>query len=587
MGYTNPILPGFNPDPGICRVGIDYYLVTSSFEFFPGVPIYHSQDLVHWEHIGYCLTRESQLPLLGCRTSGGIYAPTLSYHQGVFYMTTTNITGGGNFFVTATDILGPWSEPVWVNAAGIDPSFFFDDDGKVYYMTSLDKKSGKRISLCEINAVTGGLIGESRSVWPGTGGAAAEGPHMYKINGWYYVMIAEGGTGTGHMETIARSRDPWGPYESCPHNPIMTHRFHGSIIQGTGHADMVQAHDGSWWLVFLAFRHTGGNFHHLGRETFLAPVEWDTDGWPVVNGGKPITINMPVPTLPMVLLGPARGADFDGFDGPDLAVCWNIVRTPSQLRYSLSEKPGKLSLWGNPYTLDDIATPAFVGRRQTELEMTVAVRMETAGIANGEEAGLAVYYNDNASYAISVIGRNGSRFIRVRRKAGDMVAIPYEQPFDGTEVTFAMVADRSRYYFGFGGDLDAAIGNLVASGSSKFISPEIYPGTWTGVYLGMFATGDGHECETPVAFDDFVYKPFIYRTSEGKSMPYRDDTPIGTMMGDPCARQVLDRMLPGLLDKIEPSSLFTSTALSADLARLMPAWSSEAILAAREELKKL
>lgn len=587
MGYSNPIIPGFNPDPSVCRVGQDYYLVTSSFEYFPGVPIYHSRDLFHWEPIGYCLTRESQLPLHNCRSSGGIYAPTLRHRKGVFYMTTTNTTGGGNFYVTATDPAGPWSEPIWVKAAGIDPSFFFDEDGRTYYQSSQDKASGKPVSLCEIDLATGELTGGSRSIWPGTGGSWPEGPHLYKRDGWYYIMIAEGGTETGHMETIARSRSLWGPYDSCPRNPILSHRFRSSIIHGTGHADLVEAHDGSWWMVFLAFRHAGNGLHHLGRETFLAPVAWDTDGWPVVNGGQGITLDMAVQTLPPVPLGPARGPDFDGFDGPGLAFCWNTVRSPAEVRYSLAERPGCLSIWGNRHTLDAVASPAFVGRRQTELDCTAAVRMEIAGIADGEEAGLAVFYNDSASYAISVAGCAGRHVIRVRRKAGDMEMVSYEQPFDGIDVTLALLADRGRYFFGYGADLDAAVENLVASGSSRFLSSEVYPGTFTGVYLGMFATGNGHDCMTPVVFDDFVYEPSIHRSQAGKSIPYREDTPIGTLLDDPRAREILDRLLPGMAEKIDRSSPAMSSPLSPRIAYLVPELTGDLVRDAIEELKTL
>ncbi len=587
MGYTNPILPGFNPDPSICRVGPDYYLVTSSFEFFPGVPIYHSRDLFHWEHIGYCLTRESQLPLKGCRSSGGIYAPSIRHRDGMFYMTTTNTTGGGNFLVSAADPAGPWSEPVWIKAAGIDPSFFFDDDGRTYYLSSRDKKTGLPIALCEIDLATGDLIGESRSIWPGTGGSYPEGPHLYKKDGWYYVMIAEGGTEAGHMETIARSRDLWGPYEPCPRNPILTHRYRMSVIHGTGHADMVEAHDGSWWIVFLAFRHSGYGLHHLGRETFLAPVTWDGDGWPVVNGGDAIRLDMDVPTLPSVPLGPPRGPDRIGFTGAELDLCWNFIRSESEVKYQLGKPSGKLKLWGNARILDDPASPAFIGRRQTDLDCTVSVRMDASGIGDAEEAGLTVFYNDSAHYDLSVVGRDGIRFIRVRRKAGDMEMIPFEQRFDGDEITFVLMADRSRYHFGFGRDFDDAVGSLVASGSSRFLATEVYPGSFTGVYIGLYSTGNGHDCANPAVFSEFTYDPFLRRNAEGKGIPYRNDTPLGTLLGDPGAVAVLDRRLPGLSATIDRSSPALAAPLSPRLAMMRPGLTEADIRLAMDEILAL
>ncbi|WP_171026096.1 MULTISPECIES: glycoside hydrolase family 43 protein, partial [unclassified Clostridium] len=219
MGFRNPIIPGYNPDPSVCRVGEDYYLVTSSFEDFPGVPVYHSRDMVNWEQIGYCLTRRSQLELKNCPPSRGIFAPVIRYHQGRFYMITTNVSHGGNFYVWTEDPAGEWSEPIFLAQGGIDPSLFFDDDGKVYLTSNQPTGGDWTIAQSEIDIATGQLLTKPRTVWTGTGGRHPEGPHLYKINGKYYLMIAEGGTELGHMETIARSDSPYGPFESCPHNP--------------------------------------------------------------------------------------------------------------------------------------------------------------------------------------------------------------------------------------------------------------------------------------------------------------------------------------------------------------------------------
>ena len=245
--YRNPVLPGFYPDPSVCRVGEDYYLVTSTFEFFPGVPVFHSRDLVHWEQIGHALTRASQLPLREAPPSGGIYAPTIRYHDGVFYMVTTNVSYGGNFYVTATDPAGPWSDPIYVDQAGIDPSLLFDDDGKVYFLSN----GNGCMSICEIDIRTGEKLAPTRPSWRGTGGRYPEAPHLYKIDGLYYLMIAEGGTEYGHMETIARSISPYGPWEPSPRNPILTNRNteQNMPIQGTGHADLVQTQNGDWYAV--------------------------------------------------------------------------------------------------------------------------------------------------------------------------------------------------------------------------------------------------------------------------------------------------------------------------------------------------
>ncbi len=237
QGYKNPILSGFYPDPSICRVGNDFYLVNSTFQYFPGIPIHHSKDLIHWEQIGNCIDRSTQMNLNKTGFTGGLYAPTIRYHKGLFYMINTNVSHGGNYYVTAMDPAGPWSDPIWVNQGGIDPELFFDDDGKCYFMST-----DQQIKLREIDVKTGKFIGDQKRIWEGTGGRYPEGPHLYKKDGYYYLMIAEGGTEYGHKVTIARSHFIDGPYESNPANPILTHQCElgqSSSIQGTGHADLV------------------------------------------------------------------------------------------------------------------------------------------------------------------------------------------------------------------------------------------------------------------------------------------------------------------------------------------------------------
>jgi alpha-N-arabinofuranosidase len=363
ISYANPVLPGFYPDPSACRVGEDYYLVTSSFEYFPGVPIFHSRDLIHWRQIGHCLTRASQIPLAGVHSSGGIFAPTIRYHDGRFYVITTNIPDGGNFYVFADDPAGKWSEPIYVELGGIDPSLCFD--GEHVYLTGSDGWPNPSIYQCEIDVKSGQQLTETRLLWRGSGGRYPEGPHLYHLRDWYYLMIAEGGTEYGHMETMARSRSPWGPFEGCPHNPILTHRNDGThALQGTGHTDLIEAHDGSWWLVLLAFRPQNGNYHHLGRETCLAPVTWTEDGWPVVSAEKTVDVKVHASrTLPQqgVEAEPVR----DDFASPHLRLCWNFLRNPYAKDWSLSEHPGWLRLYGSARTLDSVDSPAFIGRRSS------------------------------------------------------------------------------------------------------------------------------------------------------------------------------------------------------------------------------
>jgi xylan 1,4-beta-xylosidase len=497
--FQNPVLPGFHPDPSVCRVGDDYYLVNSSFEFFPGVPIFHSKDLVHWRQIGYCLTRKSQLNLDHARASGGIYAPTLRYHDGVFYMITTLVDKGGNFFVTATNPAGPWSEPVWVDHAGIDPSLFFDDDGSVYY-TRHDGMGDGDIVQAKINLKTGKLDGEPKPIWKGTGGIWPEGPHLYKINGKYFLMIAEGGTSYGHMETIARSDSPWGPFVGDPNNPILTRRNQpDSPIQATGHADLVDTPDG-WWLVCLGIRPQGGQFHHLGRETFLTRVNWTADNWPVVS---PVALTMPAPNLPEHIWKkePAR----DNFNSAKLALEWNYLRNPYEQEYSLAERPGYLRLWGSAVTMNDQDSPAFVGRRQTDLNCRFATRLDFNPQHENEEAGLVIRGNEKDHYEIGITFHDGKRQAFFQKVLDGKTSEPVRYEAIGAgKVVLSVTAAPLSYEF-FCQPQNGPVRKLGTALTRDLSSEKI--GGFTGVFVGMYATGNGRTNSVPADFDWFEYRP--------------------------------------------------------------------------------
>ncbi|WP_329429579.1 glycoside hydrolase family 43 protein [Streptosporangium sp. NBC_01495] len=275
--YTNPVIPGFHPDPSVCRVGEDYYLVTSSFEWFPGVPIFHSRDLVHWRQLGHVLDRPSQLDLDGVRPSGGIYAPTIRHHDGVFYMITTLMDEPGNFLVTATDPAGPWSDPVWFpGTRGFDPSLFFDDDGRAWMTGTRLKDAGRyegdsEIWLREFDPATLKPFGEEHVIWEAAqrGGIWCEGPHIYRIGAYYYLLTSEGGTAEDHAVMVARAERITGPYLGNPRNPVLTHRHLGlrHPVTSVGHPDLVRTAEGEWWSVLLATRPYGA------LPASVAPVE--------------------------------------------------------------------------------------------------------------------------------------------------------------------------------------------------------------------------------------------------------------------------------------------------------------------------
>ncbi|MEE1800688.1 family 43 glycosylhydrolase [Streptomyces sp. JV176] len=285
MSHT-PILSGFHPDPSICRVGEDFYLVTSSFEYLPGVPVFHSRDLLRWEQIGNVLDREDQLVLPSGQGSGGIFAPTLRHHGGRFWMITTNMADvrGGHLIVSAEDPAGPWSTPVrTTGAVGIDPDLAWDLDDTCH-LTWASGRPGSPIRQVTIDPSTGVLLSEPRALWSGTGMAHPEAPHLYRRGSWWYLLIAEGGTERGHSVSVARSRSIAGPFEGDPANPVLTHRSSGHPVQNTGHADLVELPSGEWAAVHLGVRPRGTSpgFHVNGRETFLAAVRWE-DGWPVFD----------------------------------------------------------------------------------------------------------------------------------------------------------------------------------------------------------------------------------------------------------------------------------------------------------------
>lgn len=482
----NPVIPGYHPDPSVCRVGDTFYLVNSSFCSFPGVPLFESQDLVHWRQTGNVLTRPSQLPLKGANSWTGIYAPTIRYHQGRFYMITTNVGNGGNFLVTSTDAR-TWSEPVWLKQKGIDPSLFFED-GKCYMCSN----PGDAIWLCEIDPATGRQLSESRRLWQGDGGRYPEGPHIYKKDGYYYLLISEGGTELAHRLTIARSCNIYGPYESNPANPILTNcsrRGQNMQVQGTGHGDFVQAADGSWWLVFLAYRNFGGAYHHLGRETFLAPVEWKAGEWPVVNGGQPIDTLMSVPALlrpgEVEVASPRGEKRMSGVE-------WVHIQNPIAGNY-LYGKDGSLTMKAHG-TLTGNNQPSFVGRRQEH----AVVEAEAVVRTRGAEAGLTVYQINDGHYDLYIAPNPVSGYrveLRCKLKAIDYVV--QEATVTSDKVWLKVTSDGLMYRFFYSEDgvnYDA-LGELNCS----LLSSEV-AGGFTGVLLGLYASGSGS-----ALFEDFKY----------------------------------------------------------------------------------
>lgn len=401
----NPIMSGFYPDPSICAVGEDFYLATSSFAYFPGLPIMHSKDLAHWEQIGSALNRDSQLPLKEAGHSQGLFAPTIRYYDGTFYLICTNVSHGGNFIVTAKNPEGPWSEPYYIEGAdGIDPSLFFDEDGTCYYIGTHPNPDGCKydgdwyIWIQELDLQSMKLVGKPQNVWNGAMKNIIwpEGPHLYKKGDYYYIMHAEGGTGPDHAVTVCRSKSIFGPYENNFCNPILTHRHLGKDypVKYVGHADLVQTQNGEWYMVMLAVRPTNG-YTTMGRETFLAKVIWEND-WPVVNPGVGMLTDTVEINLPEWKSGVALSAQeqyvFTTMESLAPSFLW--LRNPVQEHYKLEKGKG---LWMNfsSHTLKEKESPSYLSLRQRHHNFTCSVTLCTDNLTDGKRAGMAyVQSND-------------------------------------------------------------------------------------------------------------------------------------------------------------------------------------------------
>ncbi|MFA9466370.1 MAG: family 43 glycosylhydrolase [Velocimicrobium sp.] len=397
----NPIQRGFYPDPSICRVEENYYMVNSTFAYAPGIPIFMSKNLRDWVQIGHVLERKEQLCLERAKVSEGIYAPTIRYNDGIFYVIATNVSSGGNFYVTAKRPEGPWSDPIFLeNTPGIDPSLFFDE--KVcYYIGQRTKENPQYFGDCEIwiqklDLLQQKLVGEVHILWDGSSKHAvwAEGPHLYRRGKYYYLMIAEGGTEYNHSVCIARSKSIGGPYESCAHNPILTHRHlgHDYSIQNIGHGDLIEGLDEKWFMVMLGTRPQDG-CAELGRETFLAEIAWEED-WPIVNPGRGKVV------LEQEIAHKKNDQGIDKSATKGTKMEWSL---PLDKRFvGLRENPSNLSLQiqnGNlsipilAPTVEDIEVPAYIGTRVLSRTFQVQVQVE-AEVIGKEEVGLLYYYDE-------------------------------------------------------------------------------------------------------------------------------------------------------------------------------------------------
>jgi len=507
--FRNPILRGCYPDPSICRVGEDYYLVTSTFEYFPGLPIFHSRDLIHWHQIGHVLDRASQLDLDEIRPSAGLYAPTIRFSNDTFYVINTLVDGktkSGNFIVTATNPAGPWSEPYWLDSEGIDPSLFFDDDGQAWYVgTRLNEqryyKGHTEIFLRKLDIKQMKLIGEEYILWDGAlkGVVWAEAPHIYKVNGYYYLLIAEAGTEYHHAVTMARSKNITGPYEGNRSNPILTHRHLGLDypIVGTGHADLVETQNGEWWLVLLAMRPYGGYFYNLGRETFLIPARWEDDWLLASPGAGRVEFEYPAPNLPEQVWEsiPSR----DDFNTPTLHMYWNFLRTPREEFYSLTEKSNHLRLKLRPQKISEQSNPSFVGRRQEHIHFKAQTVLEFKPQNEHECAGLVLLQNNKFNFEF-VVSKN---VIRLIKRTDGVEEILAEKPVNNGLIYLKVEAQKQDYSFYFSNQPDSW--QVLSEKQDGRILSTPVAGGFVGTWIGMYASSNGQTSSNHADFDWFDY----------------------------------------------------------------------------------
>lgn len=482
MKIQNPIIRGFYPDPSICRANGKYYMACSSFQFFTGVPIFESEDLVNWKQVSNALTRLDQVELHQIPSSGGVFAPTLRYHEGTFYMVTNNNSFGKNFYITTKDICGEWSEPVFVDQGGIDPSLLFDQ-GKVYFTSNGTGADGKPcIFQCEINAETGEKLTESIPIWAGSGGRFLESPHLYHIGEWYYLMAAEGGTEFGHMITYARSKEPFGPFEEYPGNPVLTNRNLGgnlSRIQGIGHGDLIQDENGDYYMVCLGFRQSGEwmPYHHLGREVFLCPVFWQPDGW--FSAGDNGTVTEWIETK---LTGEQETKVYDvSLDSRMNPLRFSYLRDYRKENYVFCE--GSLRLRGTGITLNEADSPAFVGVRQSEFDTVLKVKVS----GDAREAGVTFYMDESQHYDLALV-QDAQKQIILKLHVGDVEEVKNRIILpEGAENAELMVISYPEWYEFYCVLQGEQI--FLGRARSKYLSSEV-AGGFTGVMMGLYCVDE-------------------------------------------------------------------------------------------------
>ncbi len=519
---NNPVLRGFNPDPSILRVGEDYFIATSTFEWFPGVQIHHSINLVNWELVTRPLDTVELLDLEGNPNSGGIWAPCLSYDEGSFYLIYTNVRSwddgpykvAHNYLTTAEDIRGPWSDPIYLNSSGFDPSLFHDDDGRKWLLNMVwDHRRGKNafagILLQEFCPETQRLVGPIENIFLGTELSLVEGPHLYKINGFYYLLTAEGGTQYEHAVTLARSRKINGPYEVHPNNPLLTsYGQTEAILQKAGHASMVETPEGEWYLAHLCGRPIDGKHCILGRETAIQKLVWCEDGWPeLAQGGATPTVSVEAPAAALGNVNQPTHQKLQ-FNRPTLDIHFQSLRRPMDPSWiSLTDRPGFLRLYGEEPTVSRFRQ-SLVARRLQAFGAEASTCLYFEPQTFQEMAGLIAYYDTDNHYYLRVsrdeaVGRClnilQADAAEISEVLDDEISLPETGPIT---LKVKLAGDSLQFSFSTDGDTFLQIGPALPV---KTLSDDYYKLGFTGAFLGLCAQDISGQ-RRPADFEFFTYQ---------------------------------------------------------------------------------
>jgi xylan 1,4-beta-xylosidase len=520
---TNPILTGFYPDPSVVKVGADYYLVNSTFAYFPGLPVFHSKDLKNWKQVGNVISRPSQMNFMGHRMTRGLFAPAISYNNGLYYVVCTLIDTGGNFVVTAKDPAGPWSDPTFLpEVRGIDPSIYFDAD-KAYILYNSDPPENKSlysghrtIRMYEFDYIKLKVVGEEKILVNGGVDITKkpvwiEAPHFIKKGEWYYLYAAEGGTSVNHSEVILRSKDIWGPFVPYEKNPILTQRHlpadRKDPITSTGHAQFVEGPDGKTYAVFLAVRPYRDNYYNTGRETFIAPVEWK-EGWPIVDPNhQEVQYSYTASykeVKPKNALPQSGNFQYTLTFEKELDPALLFLRTVDSSSYTLSKANG-LTMNLKPETIMELGSPSFIGKRQQHLYCTAETELTFTTNSEKEKAGLVIFQDEKHFYYLCTSVDQGKAVVQLYKGTDDSKTMELMTQAGVTtdKVLLRINAEGEQYSFSYSDKPNNWI-FFKDKVDGTFLSTQV-AGGFIGCVFGMYATSSGEATSNKASFKYLKY----------------------------------------------------------------------------------